>query len=108
MLPAFLVFGLGLATVVAPLTAAVLAAAPERRAGVASAVNNAVARLAGLLAVAILPLLAGIAGLAHPSGPAFAAGYRRAMWISAVFCAVGGVVAFLTIRRQREERQREE
>lgn len=108
MLPAFVVFGLGLATVVAPLTAAVLAAAPERRAGVASAVNNAVARLAGLLAIAILPLLAGIAGLAHPSGPAFAAGYRRAMWISAVFCAVGGVVAFLTIRRQREERQREE
>ncbi len=103
MLPAFMVFGLGLATVVAPLTAAVLAAAPERRAGVASAVNNAVARLAGLLAVAILPLLAGVAGLAHPSGPAFAAGYRRAMWSSAVFCAVGGVVAFLTIRRQREE-----
>ncbi|HEY8164987.1 MAG TPA: DHA2 family efflux MFS transporter permease subunit [Gemmatimonadaceae bacterium] len=102
MLPAFVVFGLGLAIVVAPLTAAVLAAVPERRSGVASAINNAVARLAGLLAVAVLPLVAGVAGLSHPSGPAFAAGYRRAMWICAVLCALGGVIAFATIRRQRD------
>jgi EmrB/QacA subfamily drug resistance transporter len=101
ILPAFVVFGLGLAILVAPLTAAVLAAVPERRSGVASAINNAVARLAGLLAVAILPLAAGVAGLEHLSGPAFSAGYRRALWLCAALCVIGGLIAFATIRRER-------
>lgn len=60
MLPAVVVFGIGLSLTVAPLTATVLAAAPERQVGVASAVNNDIARPAGLLAVAVLPALAGI------------------------------------------------
>ena len=55
MLPAVLVFGAGLALTVAPLTATVLDAAPDRYAGSASGVNNAVARAAGLLAVAVIP-----------------------------------------------------
>ncbi|HEY8057953.1 MAG TPA: MFS transporter, partial [Acidimicrobiales bacterium] len=58
--PALLVFGAGLVTTVAPLTATVLASAEERHAGIASGVNNTVARTAGLLAVAALPGLAGI------------------------------------------------
>src|SRR5205807_4983857 len=62
VLPAVVVFGLGLALVVAPITATVLAAADERHAGVASGVNNAVARTAGLAAVAVLPLIAGLSG----------------------------------------------
>ena len=62
LLPGIVVLGIGLAATVAPLTTAVLAGAEERHAGIAAAVNTAVARLAGLLAVALLPLVAGIGG----------------------------------------------
>jgi EmrB/QacA subfamily drug resistance transporter len=98
VLPALLVFGLGLAALVAPLTAAVLGAVEADQAGVASAVNNAAARLAALLATAVLPLAAGLGGLTDLDSPAFIAGYTRAMWISAGLCAAGAAVAFLTIR----------
>jgi EmrB/QacA subfamily drug resistance transporter len=98
VLPAVVVFGLGLAALVAPLTSAVLAALGERDAGLASGVNNAVARLAGLLAGAALPLAAGLGGAARLSGPAFTAGYVRATWISAGLCAAGAVVAVVTVR----------
>jgi predicted MFS family arabinose efflux permease len=98
VLPAMCVFGLGLAINVAPLTATALAAAPADHAGVASAVNNDVARAAGLIAVAVLPPLAGITGdtYLHPAG--LAAGFRTAVLISAVACAAGGVLAAATIR----------
>jgi EmrB/QacA subfamily drug resistance transporter len=97
--PAVLVFSLGLSLTVAPLTATVLAAASPEHAGVASAVNNAVARAAGLLAVATLPVVAGIAGASALSTVVFAAGFRRAMWICAALVAAGGLLAFATIRR---------
>src|SRR5262249_57512338 len=74
VLPGVLVFGLGLAIAVAPLTATVLAAADEHRAGIASGVNNAVARAAGLLAVATLPLTAGLAGTDYRNVSAFQSG----------------------------------
>ena len=95
VLPGIAVLGLGLAATVAPLTTAVLAGAQERHAGVAAAVNTAVARLAGLLAVALLPLLAGIAAADAAS---LAAGFPRAMWICAAACAAGGLCALLTLR----------
>jgi EmrB/QacA subfamily drug resistance transporter len=98
-LPAVLVFALGLSLTVAPLTATVLAAASAEHAGVASAVNNAVARAAGLLAVATLPVAAGIAGASALSTEVFAAGFRAAMWIAAALVAAGGLLAFATIRR---------
>ena len=60
--PALTVFGLGLALMVAPLTATVLAAAPDEHAGIASGVNNAVARAGSLLAVAALPVAVGLGG----------------------------------------------
>ena len=99
MLPGVLVFGLGISILVAPLTTAVLAAVSDANAGVASAVNNAVARIAGLVATAALPLAAGIGGLETAGGAAFAAGYSRAMWISAALAALGAVTAFLTVDR---------
>src|ERR1700729_649990 len=96
--PAVLVFGLGVAIMVAPLTATALSAAPADHAGVASAVNNDVARAAGLIAVAVLPALAGISGESYLHPAALAHGFGVAAWIAAVFCASGGVLAALTIR----------
>src|SRR5439155_11880358 len=75
VLPAAATFGLGLSITVAPLTAAVLAAVEERHLGVGSAVNHAVARVAGLIAVAVLPALTGISGAVGPS--ALADGFSR-------------------------------
>jgi EmrB/QacA subfamily drug resistance transporter len=98
VLPAILVFGLGLATTVAPLTSTVLAAAPSEEAGVASAVNNDVARAAGLLAIAVLPAAAGITGDSYLHPAQFSAGFLNAILISAVLCALGGALAAATIR----------
>jgi MFS family permease len=96
--PAVILFGIGLAITVAPLTATAMGAAPAEHAGVASAVNNVVARAAGLMAVAVLPLLAGITGAAalHPHN--FAEGFRHAMIIAGLTSAAGGLVAAATIR----------
>ena len=96
LLPGIIVLGIGLASTVAPLTTAILAGAEEQHAGVAAGVNTAIARLAGLLAVALLPLVANISGTDAAS---LAGGFPRAMWISAGVCIGGGLVAFTTLRR---------
>ena len=102
VLPGVLVFGLGLAINVAPLTATALAAAPAEHAGIASAVNNDVARAAGLIAVAVLPAAAGITGDAYLHPAMLAHGFRVAAVMAAVFCAAGGVLAVLTISNPRK------
>ena len=97
VLPGVLVFGLGLGLTVAPLTSAAMSSLPEGHAGTASGVNNAVARLAGLLGVTLLPLAAGLSGIGTVGGAAFSAGFVRAMWVGAGILALGGVVAWLTV-----------
>lgn len=98
VLPAALVFGAGLTLAVAPLTATVLATADERHAGVASGVNNAVARAAGLLAVAAIPPLAGLTGAAYTNPPDFAHGFRIALISCVVLMAAAAALAFFTVR----------
>ena len=98
VLPAVVVFGFGLTVTVAPLTATALAAAPQEHAGIASAVNNDVARAAGLIAVAVLPAAAGLTAESYLDPSAFDAGFGTAMYIAAGVCAAGGVLAALTIR----------
>ena len=100
VLPAVLVLGLGLALTVAPLTATALAAVSPELVGVASGVNNTVARIGGLLAVATLPPLAGISGAALGDPVAFSAGFRIAMIITAGVAASGAVLAWLLVRNE--------
>ncbi|HXM59012.1 MAG TPA: MFS transporter [Candidatus Dormibacteraeota bacterium] len=96
VLPSVLVFGAGMTLTVAPLTSAVLSAVEDRHLGVGSAVNNAVARIASLLSVAILPAAAGLARAT--TAAEFQSGYTLALTLSAVLCAAGGLVALVTIR----------
>jgi EmrB/QacA subfamily drug resistance transporter len=100
VLPAVLVFGAGLTLTVAPLTATVLAGVEDRHSGVASAVNNALSRGAGLLAVALLPAAAGIGGAAYQDPVRFAGGFDTAMVICAGIVTVGGLLAAALVRNQ--------
>jgi hypothetical protein len=100
VLPGVLLFGAGLTLLVAPLTATVLAAAPQRLAGTASGVNNAVARTAGLLAVAGLPLVAGLQGTAYTDPALLTPAYRTAMTVCVALLVVGGGIALVGLRRR--------
>ena len=93
VLPSVIVFGAGLTLTVAPLTSAVLGAVPAARSGVASAVNNAVARVAGLIAVAVLGTVV--------SGTLDLDGFHRAAVVCAVLLALGAVASWAGIRNPR-------
>jgi EmrB/QacA subfamily drug resistance transporter len=94
VLPSQIVFGLGLSLMVAPLTAAMLAAVEKRHMGVGSAINNAVARVGGLLAIALLPALVG----AHAGEAPSSSQYGHALLIAAAWALAGGLIAYGTIR----------
>ncbi|MBG6237459.1 EmrB/QacA subfamily drug resistance transporter [Mycetocola sp. CAN_C7] len=90
LLPGLVLFGIGLAITVAPLTSAILGAIDPAQAGIGSAVNNAVARVAGLVAVACAGLILGTV-LDLP-------GLHRALVATAVMLFLGGIVSFIGIR----------
>ncbi|MGZ4485964.1 MAG: MFS transporter [Nocardioidaceae bacterium] len=100
VLPGVLVFSLGLVTLVAPLTATVLAAAPDRLAGIASGVNNAVARTGSLLAVAALPALVGVTGNGYRDPTVLGSGFRAALAICAALLLLGGLVSLVGLPRR--------
>jgi hypothetical protein len=97
VLPPVIILGLGLSALVAPLTATALGSLDDAHAGIASGVNNAVARAAGLLAVAILPLAAGLGGGSLTVAEQLHPVYRNAMLISAGLMVCGAVLAFVMI-----------
>jgi EmrB/QacA subfamily drug resistance transporter len=111
VLPPVVVFGLGLSLMVAPLTMTVLAAAPDDRAGIASGVNNAVARAGSLLAVAALPVAVGLSGEQYANPVAFDDAYGKAMLTCAVLLVAGGIISWLTTTHgpvaAPEDRERE-
>jgi len=96
LLPPLLLFAVGLSMIVAPLTATVLADADESDAGIASGVNNAIARVAGLLGIAVVG-----ASVAGSHNRLDLPGYRLAMWITAGLVAAGGVIGLAGIRNVR-------
>lgn len=96
LLPGLSVFGIGMALTVAPLTSTVLAGADQRDESVASGVNTAVARVGGTLAVAVLPVLAGLS--LETSGAEIASAFQRATFVAAGWCAAGALVAVAALR----------
>ena len=93
-----MLFGLGVTAFVAPLTSTVMASAPDDMAGIASGVNNAVARTGTLLAIAVLPSLAGLHGEGYRNVHVMVHGYR-VITLSCVALLVGAaVIVALTVR----------
>ncbi|MPV39073.1 MFS transporter [Georgenia subflava] len=101
VLPGVVVFGAGITLMVTPLTATVLAAVDDARAGIASGINNAVARGASLLAVAALPAMVGLAGDDYEQPGVFDTGYRAAMWWCAGLLLAGAVLAAVLVPSRR-------
>jgi EmrB/QacA subfamily drug resistance transporter len=97
--PGVVVFGLGLSLTVAPLTATALGSVDDEHAGVASGVNNAVARTGQLLAVASIPVVAGFAPGVSAAADELLGGFDRVMRVAAGMAVVAAIVAWLTVRR---------
>jgi EmrB/QacA subfamily drug resistance transporter len=101
VLPVALLFGFGLAAVLPPLTASAMSSAPDSLAGLASGVNNAVARVAGLLWIAALPPLTGLTGAVYADPVRFRSSFAQISWICAAAFACGAVLAALFITGSR-------
>jgi len=98
VLPGVIVLGVGLAITVAPLTMTALGALPAGHAGLASAVNNDVARLGSLIAVSVLPAIAGISGDLYLHPHALASGFRTAVFVAGGCCWAAAVLSAVGLR----------
>ncbi len=103
LLPALLIFALGLSMTVAPLTSTVLADADESDAGIASAINNAVARVAGLVGVSVIGVLISgtLAGDTFARNADSVRAFHEAIVVCASLVATGGLVAAVGIVNPR-------
>jgi EmrB/QacA subfamily drug resistance transporter len=99
--PGMLLFSVGLTMLVSPLTAAVLNAVPDRHAGVASGINNAVARAGSLLAVAAIPALVGLSGEDYQKPTVLTDGFRSGLFVCAGLLAAGGIVSWFGLGSDR-------
>jgi hypothetical protein len=97
VMPSPVVFGVGLAAVITPITATVLASVDPRHAGIASGVNNVLSRLGQLLAVAVLPLAAGLSGADFQNAAAMADGFPIAMRVAAAASFAAAALAWTMI-----------
>jgi hypothetical protein len=93
MLPGLALFGLGLTVTVSPLTAAILASVDPAQSGIGSAVNNAISRIAGLIAVALASVAIG--------GVMDFPGFRQGAAVAAALFAVAGLISAVGIRNER-------
>jgi EmrB/QacA subfamily drug resistance transporter len=105
VLPGVLALGVGLVITVAPLTATAMSSAPGEHAGIASAVNNDVARAGGLIAVAVLPVVSSLTGDAYLHADVFARGFREAGTICALLCVGASGVSLMGISNRHETRR---
>jgi hypothetical protein len=93
VLPGVLVFALGLSMTVAPLTSAILGSIPAKQAGIGSATNNAVSRVAGLVATAMIGVIL--------AGQLAVDNFHRVIVVTAALLILGGIVSFVGIRNPR-------
>ena len=97
VLPPVILLSVGLVIVVAPVTATTLASAPDERAGVASAVSNAVSRTGQLFAIALLPAIGGLQGADYEDPAAIISAFQTAVLFSAALCVIGAAIAWRMI-----------
>ena len=98
LLPGLVLFGLGLSMTVSPLTAAILAAVDPAQSGIGSAINNAISRIAGLIAIALTGVIIG--------GSMDFGGFRRGLFVAAVLFAVAGLISWVGIRNDEGDYSR--
>jgi hypothetical protein len=100
MLPGLVVFGLGLSITVSPLTSAILAAVDPAQSGIGSAINNAVSRISGLIAIAFTGVIISMGERSDGNGVSAVdfAGFRQGALVTAALFAVAGVISAVGIR----------